>query len=302
MTQAQPRTWLQPSRAAVVAVVGAVIASVFVSMPAARADDADTDLPASTLPSLFAFDATSGDGAGGDDGDEADEGAEEGTEDDAEQPSSSDGDDEDSDGEGNEEGGDATDLDSEQLEGAELPGVLLAAATDDVDEQAVVWAIVTERLGEGVLHAAQGPAGPALELAMAKYAAAMTRLDEALALRDQRREAREEMRDERDAQRAARLEAVLERRAAAVIRGDDSIAALGGDTDIDRPSMSRLRDQARGGPPSDRGRPVDQGQGLSDNAARDGSGPGAVDLPGSRGGNGAAGDVGGRGSPGGGRP
>jgi len=301
MTKAQPRAWHQLSRAAVVAVVSAVIASVLVSLPA-RADDADTDLPASTLPALFAFDATSGDGAVDGDNGEADGDAEGSTEDDGEQSGSSEGDNEASDGEGDEQGGDAADVDGDEPSGAELPGVLLAAATDDADEQAVVWAIVAERLGEGVLHAAQGPAGPALEAAMAKYAAAMTRLDEALALRDQRREERQELHDEREAQRAARLDAVLERRAAALIARDDSIASLGGDTSIDRPSMNRLRDQTRGGPPGDRGRPLEQGQGPSDNAARGGGGPGAVDGPGNRGGGGPAGDAGGRGVPGGGRP
>lgn len=215
-----------------------------------QADEAETDLPASTLPALLAFEATGSDESGEDDA----------------------------------PGDDTTDLPDEGTdESSDLPGELLAAATDDPGEQAVVWAIVAERLGEGVLHAAQGPAGPALERAMAKYAAAMTRLETTMALRDERR-------DERDAERAERLAEIFERRTSALVTQDDEIDRTTGRPHDAGNAASSLRERlaaARGGPEgvgATNGRPDAGGADGADQRRAGKGGPGSAGGPGTAGG------------------
>lgn len=99
---------------------------------------------------------------------------------------------------------------------ADEPQIIpVVESAEDVDDD--IWDLVAERLGPGVAHAADGPAGPALERAMANFAAAMERRD---AAQQRAADNRDRAHDNREAAMSQRDAALANRDARAQQRQD----------------------------------------------------------------------------------
>ncbi|MEX2487874.1 MAG: hypothetical protein WD377_09680 [Nitriliruptoraceae bacterium] len=128
---------------------------------------------------------------------------------------------------------DADDADTQ----VELPAELLATATENADEEALVWLTVAAERGALAFETAQAQRDAAFAEAMARYDEAMQRLEAALARRDAALEARD-----------GQLEEALARRDAALTRRDEQLAAVR--DSVGPPSELTRPDQNRAGPES----------------------------------------------------